>query len=145
MIRLEGITKTYPMGNRELTVLHGVTFHVEPGEMVAAVVISPLRISSFNAFLIMRSASFRSFGVNVSMMLFPDPFRFFDTGFYDFRSSAHIRIRRFLDDLIDVLQRFVIVTEIIETFSQLILSTRINIDFHISGAIQEHSQIFSDC
>lgn len=35
MIRLEAITKTYPMGNRELTVLHGVTFHIEPGEMVA--------------------------------------------------------------------------------------------------------------
>ena len=35
MIRLEGITKTYPMGKRELTVLHGITFHIERGEMVA--------------------------------------------------------------------------------------------------------------
>jgi putative ABC transport system ATP-binding protein len=35
MIRLEGITKTYPMGSRELTVLHGVTFRIERGEMVA--------------------------------------------------------------------------------------------------------------
>ena len=35
MIRLDGITKTYPMGDRELTVLHGITFHVERGEMVA--------------------------------------------------------------------------------------------------------------
>ena len=35
MIRLEGITKTYPMGSRELTVLHGVTFNIERGEMVA--------------------------------------------------------------------------------------------------------------
>jgi len=35
MIRLEGITKTYSMGSRELTVLHGVTFGIERGEMVA--------------------------------------------------------------------------------------------------------------
>ncbi len=35
MIQLEVITKTYPMGKRELTVLHGVTFHIAPGEMVA--------------------------------------------------------------------------------------------------------------
>lgn len=35
MIRLEGITKTYPMGSRELIVLHGVTFNIERGEMVA--------------------------------------------------------------------------------------------------------------
>ena len=35
MIRLEGITKTYPMGNRELTVLHGIEFRVEASEMVA--------------------------------------------------------------------------------------------------------------
>jgi len=35
VIRLEGITKTYPMGNRELTVLHGITFNIERGEMVA--------------------------------------------------------------------------------------------------------------
>jgi putative ABC transport system ATP-binding protein len=35
MIRLEGITKTYPMGKRELTVLHGITFNIERSEMVA--------------------------------------------------------------------------------------------------------------
>ena len=35
MIRLEEITKTYQMGSRELTVLHGITFRIEPGEMVA--------------------------------------------------------------------------------------------------------------
>jgi putative ABC transport system ATP-binding protein len=35
MIRLEGITKTYPMGKRELTVLHGSTFNIERSEMVA--------------------------------------------------------------------------------------------------------------
>jgi putative ABC transport system ATP-binding protein len=35
MIRLEGITKTYQMGSRELTVLHGITFQIESGEMVA--------------------------------------------------------------------------------------------------------------
>jgi putative ABC transport system ATP-binding protein len=35
MIRLEGITKTYPMGKRELTVLHGITLNIERSEMVA--------------------------------------------------------------------------------------------------------------
>ncbi|MFC1909552.1 ABC transporter ATP-binding protein [Chloroflexota bacterium] len=35
MIKLQDITKVYPMGNRELTVLNGVNLHVEPGEMVA--------------------------------------------------------------------------------------------------------------
>jgi len=35
VIKLDGITKTYPMGNRELTVLHGITFTIERGEMVA--------------------------------------------------------------------------------------------------------------
>ncbi|MCK9356579.1 MAG: ABC transporter ATP-binding protein [Dehalococcoidia bacterium] len=35
MIKLDGITKTYPMGDRELTVLHGITFQVQRGEMVA--------------------------------------------------------------------------------------------------------------
>ena len=35
MIRLEGITKVYPMGNRELEVLRGITLHIAKGEMVA--------------------------------------------------------------------------------------------------------------
>ncbi len=35
MIRLEDITKVYPMGKRELTVLSGVNIHIERGEMVA--------------------------------------------------------------------------------------------------------------
>ena len=35
MIRLEGITKIYPMGNRELTVLKQVSIHIERGELVA--------------------------------------------------------------------------------------------------------------
>jgi len=35
MIRLEGITKSYPMGKRELTVLGGITLHIEKGELVA--------------------------------------------------------------------------------------------------------------
>ena len=35
MIRLEDITKVYPMGKRELTVLDGVTIHIERGELVA--------------------------------------------------------------------------------------------------------------
>ncbi len=35
MIRLEGITKVYPMGKRELTVLKGVTLNIEKGELVA--------------------------------------------------------------------------------------------------------------
>lgn len=35
MIRLQDITKVYPIGKRELTVLRGVTLHIERGEMVA--------------------------------------------------------------------------------------------------------------
>jgi len=35
MIKLVDITKTYPMGKRELTVLRGVNLHVEEGELVA--------------------------------------------------------------------------------------------------------------
>ncbi|MEE8413087.1 MAG: ABC transporter ATP-binding protein [Dehalococcoidales bacterium] len=35
MISLRNITKTYPMGKRELTVLNGVSIDVERGEMVA--------------------------------------------------------------------------------------------------------------
>ena len=35
MIRLRDITKTYPMGKRELTVLNGVSINIEKGEMVA--------------------------------------------------------------------------------------------------------------
>ncbi len=35
MIRLQDITKVYPIGNRELTVLRGVTLHIERGELVA--------------------------------------------------------------------------------------------------------------
>jgi putative ABC transport system ATP-binding protein len=35
VIRLQDITKVYPMGNRELTVLKAVTLHIERGEMVA--------------------------------------------------------------------------------------------------------------
>jgi len=35
MIRLHGITKVYPMGKRELTVLRGVNLHIEQGELVA--------------------------------------------------------------------------------------------------------------
>ena len=35
MIRLEDITKVYPMGNRELTVLNGVNIDIEKGELVA--------------------------------------------------------------------------------------------------------------
>ena len=35
MIRLQDITKVYPMGKRELTVLKGVTIHIERGELVA--------------------------------------------------------------------------------------------------------------
>ena len=35
MIRLEGITKTYPMGKRELTVLKGIDLDIEKGELVA--------------------------------------------------------------------------------------------------------------
>ncbi len=35
MIRLQDITKSYPMGSRELTVLRGVTIAIEKGEIVA--------------------------------------------------------------------------------------------------------------
>jgi len=35
VIRLQDITKVYPMGKRELTVLNGVTLHIEQGELVA--------------------------------------------------------------------------------------------------------------
>jgi len=35
MIRLESITKSYPMGKRELVVLKGITLNIEKGELVA--------------------------------------------------------------------------------------------------------------
>ena len=35
MIRLQDITKIYPMGKRELTVLDGINIHIERGELVA--------------------------------------------------------------------------------------------------------------
>ena len=35
MIKLENITKTYPMGKRELTVLRGINLHIKQGELVA--------------------------------------------------------------------------------------------------------------
>lgn len=35
MIKLKDITKVYPMGKRELTVLRGVNIHIERGELVA--------------------------------------------------------------------------------------------------------------
>jgi len=35
MIRCQDIIKVYPMGKRELTVLRGITLHVERGELVA--------------------------------------------------------------------------------------------------------------
>jgi len=35
MIRLDNITKVYPMGKRELTVLKGITLNIEQGELVA--------------------------------------------------------------------------------------------------------------
>jgi len=35
MIRLQDITKAYPMGKRELTVLKGINIHIEKGELVA--------------------------------------------------------------------------------------------------------------
>jgi putative ABC transport system ATP-binding protein len=35
MITLQNIVKTYPMGKRDLTVLHGVDLNIEKGEMVA--------------------------------------------------------------------------------------------------------------
>jgi putative ABC transport system ATP-binding protein len=35
MINLQGITKVYPMGKRELTVLKGISLNIEKGELVA--------------------------------------------------------------------------------------------------------------
>jgi len=35
MIQLKDITKVYPMGKRELTVLRGITLHIKQGELVA--------------------------------------------------------------------------------------------------------------
>jgi putative ABC transport system ATP-binding protein len=35
VIRLQDITKVYPMGKRELTVLRGITLNIEKGELVA--------------------------------------------------------------------------------------------------------------
>ena len=35
MIRLKNIRKVYPMGKRELTVLHGIDLEIEQGELVA--------------------------------------------------------------------------------------------------------------
>lgn len=35
MIQLQNITKVYPMGKRELTVLNGITLNIEQGELVA--------------------------------------------------------------------------------------------------------------
>jgi len=35
MIQLHDITKTYPMGSAELTVLRGITLHIKQGELVA--------------------------------------------------------------------------------------------------------------
>jgi len=35
MIKLNDITKVYPMGKRELTVLKGINLHIEQGELVA--------------------------------------------------------------------------------------------------------------
>ena len=35
MIQLQDITKVYPMGKRELTVLNGINLHIEQGELVA--------------------------------------------------------------------------------------------------------------
>jgi putative ABC transport system ATP-binding protein len=35
VIRLQDITKVYPMGKRELTVLRGITLNIEQGELVA--------------------------------------------------------------------------------------------------------------
>jgi putative ABC transport system ATP-binding protein len=35
MIRLQDITKVYPMGKKELTVLKGITMNIEEGELVA--------------------------------------------------------------------------------------------------------------
>jgi putative ABC transport system ATP-binding protein len=35
MIQLQDITKVYPMGTGELTVLRGISMHIKPGELVA--------------------------------------------------------------------------------------------------------------
>jgi len=35
MIQMQGITKVYPMGTRELVVLQGVNLHIEQGELIA--------------------------------------------------------------------------------------------------------------
>ena len=35
MIKLQNITKVYPMGKRELTVLKGISLHIKQGELVA--------------------------------------------------------------------------------------------------------------
>jgi len=35
LIKLQDITKVYPMGSRELTVLRGINIHIERGELVA--------------------------------------------------------------------------------------------------------------
>jgi putative ABC transport system ATP-binding protein len=35
MIQLQDITKVYPMGETELTVLRGINMHIKPGELVA--------------------------------------------------------------------------------------------------------------
>ena len=35
MIQLQDISKVYPMGKRELTVLRGITLNIEKGELVA--------------------------------------------------------------------------------------------------------------
>src|SRR4030042_249883 len=35
MIKLLDITKVYPMGKRELTVLQGISLHIKQGELVA--------------------------------------------------------------------------------------------------------------
>ena len=40
MIRLQDITKVYPMGKRELTVLNGISIHIKRGEMVAIMGVS---------------------------------------------------------------------------------------------------------
>ncbi len=40
MIHLQSITKVYPMGKRELTVLKGITLNIERGELVAVMGVS---------------------------------------------------------------------------------------------------------
>jgi putative ABC transport system ATP-binding protein len=40
MIRLENITKVYPMGKRDLTVLKGITLNIKQGELVAVMGVS---------------------------------------------------------------------------------------------------------